>query len=64
MLKQKQMYLYQQLLTYTIDIDARIRSSRSLRKIRKNVKFEDIFHEHYKFSILVTFHVEVKVTRQ
>jgi hypothetical protein len=34
-------------------IDARIRSSRSLRKIRKNIKFEGIFHKLYKFGIVI-----------
>jgi hypothetical protein len=32
-----------------------------LRKIRKNVKFEGIFHELYKFVIVIIFHVDVKV---
>jgi hypothetical protein len=35
-----------------------------LRRIRKNVKFEDIFHKHYKFGTVITFDVDVKVTRQ
>jgi hypothetical protein len=35
-----------------------------MRKIRKNVNFEGIFHEIYKFGILITFDVDVKVTRQ
>jgi hypothetical protein len=33
-----------------------------LRKIRKNVKFEGIFHELYKFGVVIIFHVDVKVT--
>jgi hypothetical protein len=35
-----------------------------LRKIQKNVKFEGILHELYKFGIVIIFHVDVKVTRQ
>jgi hypothetical protein len=35
-----------------------------LREIRKNVKFEGIFHELYKFGTVIIFHVDVKVTRQ
>jgi hypothetical protein len=36
------------------------RSSRSLRKIRKNAKFEGIFHE---LGIVIVFHVDGKFTR-
>jgi hypothetical protein len=35
-----------------------------LRKIQKNVKFKGIFHELYKFAIVIIFHVDVKVNRQ
>jgi hypothetical protein len=35
-----------------------------LRRVPKKVKFEGIFHELYKFGIVIIFHVDVKVTRQ
>jgi hypothetical protein len=35
-----------------------------LQKDPKNFKFEGIFHELYKFGIVIIFHVHVKVTRQ
>jgi hypothetical protein len=45
-------------------IDARIRSSHSLGKIQKTVKFEGIFHELYKLSIVIILRVDIKVTCQ